>query len=344
MQVYQVIKFIIFITLFYGCQQNEIHSSRKNDDAWETKVPMKINRAFHSMAAAQGKLYVFGGATGVSNEFKGTSSVEMYDPVLNQWFEKSNMPKVYILSSAVNINDKIYILGGEEGESFERSSDLLMYDCIHDNWIKKASMNIARSFQCAVTLNNKIYAIGGRESNKEIIAKPKDSLAVYTIEEYNLEKDKWITKKILPFKHFTIGAVTLNNKIYILTDTTNNAMVDESAVLEEYDPVTNTLIPKASLIPSKCDAAITVCNNKIYVLGGWLRGAVSSVEEYDPVTNTWKELDSLPDIVQNLQAATINNKIYITGGITYLSRTESKKKDDLKVFDPNKLTTLNLKN
>lgn len=339
MKIFQVLKITICIMLFYGCQQNEIHSTQQNNDTWEMKAPMKINRALHSMAAAQGKLYVFGGATGGSNEFKFTSSVEMYDPAFNQWSAKMDMPKISILSCAVPVNDKIYILGGEDGDSLKKSADLLVYDCTRDSWSKKASMNVARTFHCAVALNNKIYAIGGRESNQEINSKPKNSCAVYTIEEYDIAADKWTIKTVLPFKHFTVGAVTVNNKIYILSDTINNAMVDESSILEEYDPSTNTFIRKANLKPSKCDAAMTVYNNKIYLFGGWLRGTLSSVEEYDPVTDKWTELENLPYIVQHQQAVTLNNKVHLTGGLTYLSRTENQKKADLILFNPDNQQT-----
>jgi N-acetylneuraminic acid mutarotase len=185
-----------------------------------------------------------------------------------------------------------------------------------------------------VSLNNKIYAIGGRENNNEIRMKGRDSLAVYTIEEYDVETDRWIIKSVLPFKHFTIGAVTLNNKIYILSDTTNNSMMGQSAILEEYDPASNKFSVKSDLIPSKCDAAVSVCNNKIYIFGGWRRGALSSVEVYHPEQNIWIELEEMPYIVQNHQAVTVDDKIYISGGINYISQGVNEKKDILLIYKP----------
>ena len=55
---------------------------------WEIKSPMKINRAFHSMAVANGNIYVIGGSTGGANEFKDTPTVEMYDTQSEQWVFK----------------------------------------------------------------------------------------------------------------------------------------------------------------------------------------------------------------------------------------------------------------
>jgi N-acetylneuraminic acid mutarotase len=185
-------------------------------------------------------------------------------------------------------------------------------------------------------MNNRLYAIGGRENTTEINAKTKDSLAVYTIEEYDIENNKWTIKSILPFKHFTIGAVALNNKIYILSDTTNNSMSGSSAILEEYDPANGTFNIRANLFPSKCDATMVALNNKIYLLGGCRNGALSSVEEYDPIINKWVEKDGLPYNVQNHQAVTMNNEIYISGGITYSENGGNEKKANMLVYKPKK--------
>lgn len=312
------------------------HSSYgQTKNNWETKSPMKIHRAFHSMAAANGKIYVIGGSTGGANEFKDTPTVEMYDPQSGQWVYKKELPKAITTSCAVTIDDKIYLVGGQEDVFSKRLNTLMMYDCLKDKWEKKASMNIARSFHCAVALNNKIYAIGGRENDNELKVKSKDSLAVYTIEEYDIKSDKWVIKSILPFKNFAIGAVVLNNKIYILFDSTNHSTLSQSALLEEYDPERNHFSFKANLTPSKCDAAMVVYNNKIYLLGGWNHGALSIVEEYDPVSNTWTEKPEMPYKVQNHQAVILKDKIYITGGIKYFSDGKNEKKAEVISFNPN---------
>lgn len=129
-------------------------------------------------------------------------------------------------------------------------------------------MNIARAFHCVTAFNNKLYAIGGRERDEEIASKSRDSPAVYTIEEYDTATDKWQIKTILPFKHYPVGTVTLNNKIYILSDTVSNSKLGKSAVFEEYDPLNNTFRRLASLTPSRYDAALISAGGKIYVIGG----------------------------------------------------------------------------
>jgi N-acetylneuraminic acid mutarotase len=210
-----------------------------------------------------------------------------------------------------------------------------MYDCETDTWHSKSPMNIPRAFHSATVLNNKIYIIGGRENPEEISVKTRDSLAIYTIEEYDPENDKWIVKTTMPFKHFTIGAVTIKDKIYILSDTADNRMLDKVSVLEEYDPVNNQFKSLASLPRSRCDAAMVCINDKIVVLGGWYNDALSFVDEYDPKSGCWTKKPDLLYPVQNHQAASYKDGILITGGIIY-SNEGSQKKNGVMLYEINK--------
>lgn len=304
-----VLYFTIGIMTKCFCQQM--------DAIWETKPSMSLCRAFHSMAVCGDNIYVIGGSTGRKSEFRDTASVELYSIQEERWESKSPMPSPVTTSCAVSFENKIFVVGGQENVFDTRIKKVFMYDCESDKWCTKSPMNIPRAFHCAVVLNNKIYAIGGREKPEEIKTKSKDSLAVYTIEEYDFASDKWQIKTILPFKHFAIGAVALNNRIYILSDTISHSTPDKSAIFEEYDPEHNTFRRLASLTPSRCDAAMVSSNGKIYILGGWNNGSLSMVDEYDPVLDKWENKNNMPYLVQNHQAVSIRDKIFITGGIIY---------------------------
>jgi len=305
-------KLLILITViifFTNCKHDK--------SVWDLKTPMGTNRAFHSIAAINNKIYVFGGSTGKKSEFRDTSCSEMYDPQKNKWISRAPMPEPITTSCAIALDRKIYVIGGQQSIFSKRINKVLLYDPISNEWTYKSPMNIARAFHCVTALNNKIYAIGGRESDSEIKSKRRDSLAVYTIEEYNTNTDKWTIKKILPFRHFAIGAATINNKIYILSDTISNFTLGKSAIMEEYDPAKNSLKIIASMTPSRYDVAMTTANNKIYVFGGWNQGSLSLVEEYDPELDKWTNKSNFPFVIQNCQAISIRNRIFICGGIIY---------------------------
>jgi len=298
---------------------------REDKSVWELKAPMSVNRAFHSIAAIDKKIYVFGGSTGKKSEFRDTTSSEMYDPQKNKWTGIAPMPEPVTTACAISIDREIYIIGGQQHTFSKRVNKVFLYDPDSNEWTYKSQLNIARAFHCVATLDNKIYAIGGRESDSEIKTKSRDSLAVYTIEEYDINTNKWIIKKVLPFRHFTIGAATINNKIYILSDTINNFSLGKSAILEEYDPLKNTLKILAPMTTSKYDAAMAVANNRVYVFGGWNKHSLASVEEYNPELDKWTNKSNLPFDIQNSQAISIGNRIYICGGIIYPKDGNEKK-------------------
>jgi len=321
-----VLPLIICLSTQSYCQQK--------DTIWKAKPSMRIGRAFHSMAACGDKIYIIGGSTGGKKEFRDTASVEAFDLKTNKWEHKTPMPSAITTSSAVSADNKIYIVGGQENVFSRRVNKVLMYDCASDKWYSKSPMNIARAFHCIVILNSKLYVIGGRERDEEIASKSKDSLAVYTIEEYETESDTWIIKDILPFKHFPVGAATLNNKIYILSDTISNSKLGESAVFEEYDPSNNTFRRLASLTPSRYDAAMISSGGKIYVFGGWSYGTIPNVDVYCPASDKWERKSDIPYPVQNLQAVSIKDRIFISGGIIYIEGG-NEKKNDLLEYLPN---------
>jgi hypothetical protein len=319
------------VLLLMICLSTQSYCQQK-DTIWKAKPSMRIGRAFHSMAACADKIYIFGGSIGGKKEFRDTSSVEAFDLKTNEWEHKTSMPSAITTSCAASADNRIYITGGQENEFSKRVNKVLMYDCATDKWYSKSPMNIARAFHCTVALNNKLYAIGGRERDEEIASKSKDSLAVYTIEEYGIESDTWIIKAILPFKHFPVGAATLNNKIYILSDTISNSKLGESAVFEEYDPSNNTFRRLASLIPSRYDAAMISTGGKIYVFGGWSYGTIPNVDVYCAASDKWQRKANIPYPVQNLQAISIKDRIFISGGIIYTEGGNEKKNNIFEYF------------
>lgn len=319
-----------------GAYQKEIEDFLLNENrtlVWQNKPSMSIGRAFHAMAACGNKIYIIGGSTGSKKEFRDTASVDMFDVQTNKWESKTPIPSALTTSCAVSVDNKIYIVGGQENVFSNRIKKVFIFDCVTEKWLIRSPMNIARAFHCVAAINNKLYAIGGRESDEEIASKNKDSLAVYTIEEYDIAIDKWQIKVVLPYKHFLVGAVTLANKIYILSDTVSNSKLSKSAVFEEYNPTDNTFRRLASLTPSRYDAAMSTLDGKIYVFGGWNYGAIPNVDVYDPVSDKWERKRDIPYPVQNLQAVSIEDKILISGGIIY-SKDGNEKKNNLLEYTP----------
>ncbi|NHJ31953.1 MAG: hypothetical protein FK732_03735 [Asgard group archaeon] len=91
----------------------------------------------------------------------------------------------------------------------------------------------------------------------------------------------------------------------------------------------NTWRTLAPMPTSRNVGGIAVVYNKIYVIGGYNDGYLSTNEMYDPVTNTWITKTPMPTPRQSFAIEVFQNKIYCIGGSTgngYTSVTE--------VYDP----------
>ncbi|MHC4595708.1 MAG: Kelch repeat-containing protein [Planctomycetota bacterium] len=149
-------------------------------DTWTTKADMPTARFGLSTCAVNGKIYAIGGDPGNSDAtYIGLPTIEEYDPVMDTWTRKSDMPTArgYLSTSAVN--GKIYAIGG--GLRLVRTyglSTVEEYDPVTDTWITKADMPTRRFFLVSSVVNNKIYVIGGAVG-------PHPWPACPTVEEYD---------------------------------------------------------------------------------------------------------------------------------------------------------------
>jgi N-acetylneuraminic acid mutarotase len=85
-------------------------------DTWTAKTPMPTARHVHASAVVDGKIYVIGGGPeGGANHAgpDGLSVVEAYDPAMDTWTTKADIPEPRGLLSASAVGGKIYAIGGK---------------------------------------------------------------------------------------------------------------------------------------------------------------------------------------------------------------------------------------
>ncbi len=267
---------------------------------WTQRADMPTSRAFVSTCAMNGKIYAIGGYDGHGM----VSTVEEYDPATDTWTEKSDMLTArYVLSTSA-LNGKIYAIGG--GNFNVALSAVEEYDPETDTWARKSDMPIATENVSGSVVNGKIYIIGG------IAAKEPIS----TVQEYDPVTDTWKIKKDMPTPREGLTSV-VNGKIYVIGG--ERALAAEpSAAVEEYDPATDIWTKKSDMpIPRACPA-ISVMDEKIYVIGGsrekmpW--GPDAIVQVYDPAKDEWTTAADTPTARHGLSASVVNGKVYAIGG------------------------------
>jgi DNA-binding CsgD family transcriptional regulator len=87
----------------------------------------------------------------------------------------------------------------------------------------------------------------------------------------------------------------------------------------------------APMSVARANMAVTVYDNKIYVIGGETEEGVTGLSEvYDIATNTWARLPDKPTPVTNAKAVAVGGKIYVPGGMI-LNRVST---DRVESFNP----------
>lgn len=174
------------------------------------------------------------------------------------------------------------------------------------------------------------YAIDANNHDNYPLMYPWGTPSVDT----EVAENSWKIKTPMQQARSGLGVASVKGKIYAIGGATKGgtgytysaiAQVALSSITisgyvgtnEEYDPVTNKWINKASMPTPRTLFATAVYQNKIYCIGG--RSAVSSAtgtsvganEVYDPASDTWETKASMPTARDWLAGNVVNGKIYL---------------------------------
>ena len=163
----------------------------------------------------------------------------------------------------------------------------------------------------ANAVEDRLYVIGGDETTAT-------SVPGGLLEVYDPAKNAWTRKAHMPTARGFFGTAVVDGKIYTIGGSPNMVEHDpEIAVVEVYDPATDTWTRKADMPTPRADLTASAVNGKIYAIGGTRHVAVDAlpiVEEYDPVTDTWTRKADMSTARLHLTSAVVDGKIYVFGG------------------------------
>jgi len=266
---------------------------------WEQIAPLP-KEIYHSSAiAVEGKIYIFGGRDNKRNYLR---DVYMYDPLTNQYTQKTNMPvgKSHV-DSIAEFNGYIYVVGGLTTSGAASSAH--RYNILTDKWEQIANLSAIRFGMTVIEFNGLIYAIGGAQNSGKHVA---------TVEVYNPQSNTWLRKKDIPTHRSYASSFIYDNKIYIAGGW-NEIEKKTKDIVEIYDPILDSWSKAASMNKERSSFGITAHNGFYYAFG-------SFIEKYNPETNSWTLLNCrMPDSVVGFGIADISSSTYIFGG--YKSNT-----------------------
>jgi N-acetylneuraminic acid mutarotase len=219
----------------------EIYNSKNN--VWSSAAPLR--HPLHHTAAAtpfDGKIYVVGGF--LDSQWTPSNRLFIYDLFKNQWREGKQMPTARGALTANFIDGMLYAIGGQSFLSSSSSSSpsgILAtneaYDPSSNTWITKAAMLTARHHVASAVVHGKLYVVGGRvegisptvnvnvnevydpEKNSwsSLAPMPSKRSGIAEAANYDMNSiNKWIIEIPMPTARHGLGAVSFDNRIYVL--------------------------------------------------------------------------------------------------------------------------------
>nr|XP_006821508.1 PREDICTED: ring canal kelch protein-like [Saccoglossus kowalevskii] len=123
-------------------------------DIWSNAANMILPRCSAGVAVFKQELYVVGGTVSLMNDRQSESvlkSVEIYNPINNEWRFGPEIPDGRCSYQVVNYNGALYAMGGENGEE-EPENRVWKLECEKKGWVDDQVNwpNITPPYNCVV--------------------------------------------------------------------------------------------------------------------------------------------------------------------------------------------------
>ena len=138
-------------------------------DTWAKRADMPTRRTVVRAAIIRDTLYAIGGSgwppVGAGGPFLAT--IEVYEPRINRWTKRADMPNPRTVFFSVVIDEKIYLIGDFTAEV--RPVPIEVYEPFTERWrVIPASPSVELPFGVAA-VNGKIYVFGGYTEDLELL-------------------------------------------------------------------------------------------------------------------------------------------------------------------------------
>jgi N-acetylneuraminic acid mutarotase len=318
---------LVLVFLIGSCVVTSTYVSGASavENTWMAKAPMSSARAYLGVAVVNGTIYAIGGDQGsdIGNVSLGTSMTyqvvnvtEAYDPKLDLWVGKAQMPTARALFGTAVYQTKIYCIGGYNGlvkfigpEYWNYKTEYYdvavteVYDPATDTWQTKTSMPTPRFSAATNIVDGRIYVIGGHTMSNL-------GLTLSVNEVYDPETDSWITMSSPSLPVIGPGSAVVDNKIYVLGVNQKSG----SLVIEMYDPGNDSWsVGEATPLGYWAAAAATSGLNapkRIYFF------TENKTDVFDPSTNAWSVGTPPPTSRLIANVAVVDDVLYLIGGRT----------------------------
>ena len=285
----------------------------KSKPEWGKRAPLIQSNSEMAVAYLDGKIYIVGGypSTRVS-----VDTVQVYDIKSDSWRLTTPYPTTINHASAVGLDGALYVIGGQTNAGGRKKKSLYTsavyaYDPKTEKWTARASMPTARSAMAHDIIDGKIFVAGGRPPRGHDFA------------VYDPKSDKWTSLPNLPTARNHMAAAAIGGKLYVAGGRFGGGFRSEiTAVLEIYDPKTNTWTAKRPMSEARSGLNGIAVNGCFHTFGGEHptaspSGVFPHHEVYDPRADRWTRLSDMPIPVHGVTGLVyVNGWTHLPGGGT----------------------------
>lgn len=226
-------------------------------------------------AAANGKVYVFGGEAG--------NVAQIFTPADRTWATLT-APAVRFASSGGLIDGRFHLAGGW---SLDRSNNVSVashdvFDLTAGSFAAAAApMPTARNHAAAAVIAGKLYVAGGRAPGHEA----EDAANVARLEIYDPATNAWSAGADLPTPRSGAAAASVGGKLYVLGGSLPGATMYKA--VERYDPAANAWEKLADMPDYATGHCAVAAGNDLYVVGGFAHTG-DQRQGFSGVANAWR--------------------------------------------------------
>lgn len=204
------------------------------DEPWTFMSPLPHPQAETVCQSLGGFIHVAGGRgpSGSANrewsDHIDTDEHWVYDAAANRWFSAAPLPTPRNSAAGAVVNGALYVIGGRT-VSDGNNATVEVYDPISDRWEQGRPMPKAQGGLAAAVSHGKIYVFGGEYFS------PGGGGVFAESWEYDPATDQWRAVAPMPRKRHGLGAVAIDNVIYVLGGAAKAGGSETSAALDKFE-------------------------------------------------------------------------------------------------------------
>jgi len=285
-----------------------------------TCLPSELSALVTDYTPVLSKLYVIGGST---SKNVTSASVEFWDTRHRRWQSGAPMSAARQEHVAVELNSRLYVMGGWVESTGDLCHTTESYDTRTDMWVKRADVLRPRCGASACAVRSQIYVLNGLDPNTGYRTE---------VDRYDAATNEWSTSinrcETAASHRATAG---LRDDTIVVAggcDNRGSTTMSVTSTVDCYDTVSDQwLTPPPPLQVSRAaSGAVRLDDGRMLVAGGFrVDESVFSlpevVEAYDPRASTprWQTLSPLKIKCSAPTVVLVNGNVYCLGGLSQFS-------------------------